>query len=65
MVQPDHSENLTTAQGRLVADPTVLLTVAPEQTAEAMAFPVSRAKLVALSDQGMQCTPLPDSGPKQ
>ena len=48
-MQPEHA-------GRYVAHPTVLLTVAVEQIAQPTAFPVCRTKLVASSDQGIQCT---------
>lgn len=40
----------------------MLLTVALEQGAQSMAFPTCKEKLVALPDQGIQCTLLPDLG---
>ena len=43
--------------------PTALFTMAFEQSI-ALGFPVCRAKLVASSDQDIQCTLLPDLGPQ-
>lgn len=55
----------TRAHAKLHGPSIALFTVAPEQKVEPVAFAVSRAQLVALLEQGIQCILWSDSGAKQ
>lgn len=48
--------------GDCVAHPTALHTVALEQGAQPVSFPIYKAKLLALFDQVIEDTVIPDSG---
>lgn len=51
--------------GSYLAHPAALLTVTLEQREQLMTFSVFKAKLMTSPNLGIQCTPLPDSGPQQ